>query len=163
MLTDDGGVCSAIPGGYALADPQETVSQQTVKQETGNSKFSKNLPIVDKSSTDPGTDTPMKTESLHSTLIAQVIAGYSILFHDRKHERSNGTRAMRLWHESGVDEQIFVALLHEARRVTQQRGNIEREATDGSPEGTKNRMPYYFRVVEDLAAMARSDGAHTAA
>jgi hypothetical protein len=70
---------------------------------------------------------------------------------------------MRLWHESGLPEDAFVVVLHEARRITQQRGNIEREATDGSPEGTKNRMPYYFKVVEDLLAMATPDGAHSAA
>ncbi len=162
MLPENRGVRHGRPGEYVQAYPQETVNQQTVKQKTGNSKISKSLSnaedILKGDATDSG-EPPMP----HSELIAQVTSGYSILFHDRKHERSNCTRAMRLWYESVLDEDIFVALLHEARRITQQRGNIEREATDGSPEGTKNRMPYFFKVVEDLVAMALADGAHTAA
>lgn len=81
------------------------------------------------------------------------MADFSKLFHDGAHERSNRTRAMRLWAESGLDEETFVDILQEARAITQARP-VEREATDGSPEGTKNRMPYYFRVVEDLVDMA---------
>src|SRR5262249_31948352 len=75
MLHNDRGVCQSIPGGYALAYPQETVKQKTVKQETVNSKFSKDLPNVDKVSPDPETDTSVKTEPLHSALIAQVVSG----------------------------------------------------------------------------------------
>jgi hypothetical protein len=162
MPEEERGVCQSIPGEYALAYPQETVKQETVKQETDHSKFSKSLPVVNKAEIGNVADAAEDVEE-HSETIAQVIAGYSILFHDRKHERSNGTRAMRLWRESRLDEDAFVDLLHEARRITQQRGNIEREATDGSPEGTKNRMPYYFMVLEDLVAATSTGGAHTAA
>ena len=90
---------------------------------------------------------------LYSAYISQLISDYSQLLHDREHERSNRTRAVRLWAESGLDEATFVDILHEAKQITQQR-QIERGATDGSPEGTKNKMPYFFRVVEDLIDMA---------
>ena len=43
--------------------------------------------------------------------------------------------------------------------MTQGKGNIERDATDGSPQGTKNRMQYFFRVVEDLLSEAPADEA----
>ncbi len=163
MPLPDGGVHQSVPRAYVLAHPQETVEQQTVKQKTDHSKLSKNLPIVDKKEIEHAPEPSAIEDWLHSELIAQIIGGYSVLFHDRKHERSNCTRAMRLWQESQLDEETFVIVLHEARRITQQRGNIEREATDGSPEGTKNRMPYYFKVVEDLVVMATTDGANTAA
>lgn len=163
MLEHTPGVHPGVPRGYAPAYPQDTVEQETVKQETDHSKISKSRPIVDNFSVGQ-TPAPTAPETpLRSALIAQVMAGYSALFHDRTHERSNNTRVMRLWQESRIAEQAFVDILHEARRITQQRGNIDREATDGSPEGTKNRMPYYFKVVEDLVAMATTDGAHSAA
>jgi replication protein O len=163
MPDDDRGVRPGIPPGYALAYPQETVEQETVKQETGLSKISKAPQIVDNMRIGDAPDAAAADDEMPSALIAQVMGGYSLMFHDRTHERSNCTRAMRLWRESRLDEETFVDVLHEARRITQQRGNIEREATDGSPEGTKNRMPYYFKVVEDLVAMPATDGAHSAA
>jgi Bacteriophage replication protein O len=162
MLEEERGVCQNVPPGYAPAYPQETVKQETVKQETDHSKISNGIPFVNKGEIGKVADAADDDEE-HSETIAQVIAGYSILFHDRRHERSNGTRAMRLWRGSRLDEDAFVDFLHEARRITQQRGNIERDATDGSPEGTKNRMPYYFKVLEDLVAATSTGGAHTAA
>lgn len=143
-LPRHGGVDRAVLREYAAGDPQETDDQDTENQQTGISKTSKGTPI-EKKGGDGG--------RLYSTYISQVMADFSKLFHDGAHERSNRTRAMRLWAESGLDEETFVDILQEARTITQARP-VEREATDGSPEGTKNRMPYYFRVVEDLVDMA---------
>jgi hypothetical protein len=140
----DGGVDRDQPREYAAQYPQETDDQETEKQETGNSKSSKGPPIGKNQGDGP---------RVYSTYISQVMADFSRLLHDSAHERSNRTRAMRLWAESGLDEQTFVDMLHEARTITQAR-QVELEATDGSAEGTKNRMPYFFRVVEDLVDMA---------
>jgi hypothetical protein len=143
-LPQDGGVDRAVPREYAAGDPQETDDQETENQQTETSKTSKATPI-EKKDGDGG--------RLYSTYISQVIADFSKLLHDGAHERSNRTRAMRLWAASGLDEETFVDILQEARAIAQARP-VEREAADGSPEGTKNRMPYYFRVVEDLVDMA---------
>jgi hypothetical protein len=75
---------------------------------------------------------------------------FSRLFHDQEHEHSNRTRALRLWTRSGLDEDTFAELLYDARGVAQRKGNIARAATDGSPQGAKNRMPYFFSVLEGL-------------
>ncbi len=155
MPEHTGGVCQSIRGGYARAYPQKTVKQKTVKQKTGDSNSSKETPVVDFVDRGTFTDSTGDAPDL-SDAIASVIDGYSILFHDRVHRRSNCTRALRLWGTSNLGEDEFIALLHEARGITQRRGNIERAATDGSPEGTKNRMPYYFSVVEGLVEIGRS-------
>ncbi len=140
----NGGVDRGVPPEYAATDPQETDDQKTERQRTGDSKTSKDTPIQKN-----GGD----GVRVYSTYISQVMADFSKLFHDGAHERSNRTRAMRLWAESGLDEETFADILQEARAIAQARA-VEREATDGSPEGTKNRMPYFFRVVEDLVDMA---------
>ncbi len=143
-LPRDGGSIEPYPGSM----PRETHKKQTIKIQKINRPGFRSLrkgPPSRKRGGDGG--------RLYSTYISQVMADFSKLFHDGAHERSNRTRAMRLWAESGLDEETFVDILQEARTITQARP-VEREATDGSPEGTKNRMPYYFRVVEDLVDMA---------
>lgn len=98
-------------------------------------------------------DTPTKPHLLYSAHISQVATDLSSLFHDQEHEKSNRTRTLRLWIESGLEEETFVAMMYEARTITQKR-LVKKDATDGSISGVKNRMPYYFRVLEDLTSMA---------
>ena len=63
---------------------------------------------------------------------------------DGPHWRANVTQALRLWQVSGLGEEAFVALLHEARRLVR-----EYQGKQGS--GTiANKMGYYFRVLADL-------------
>jgi hypothetical protein len=62
--------------------------------------------------------------------------------------------AANLWLRSGLDEDAFAELLYEARRVTQRRTpGIERRRGDER----KNKMPYFFQVLEDLLARRRGD------
>lgn len=120
-------------------DTQQTAKQQTVQQPMDDSKASK--------------DTPTKPHLLYSAHISQVATDLSSLFHDQEHEKSNRTRTLRLWIESGLEEETFVAMMYEARTITQKR-LVKKDATDGSISGVKNRMPYFFRVLEDLTSMA---------
>jgi len=141
-----------IPRGVVgKSNPQERVEQETALQDESNSKTSNDASPVDISGEDaPGEPRRLPT---YSALISQVTRDYSRLFHDSDHERSNRSRALRLWAESDLTEPVFVGLLHEARRIAPARGDILKDATDGSPAGTKNRMPYFFSVVEDLMSM----------
>jgi hypothetical protein len=89
---------------------------------------------------------------------------FSSRFHDEERAASNRTRALRLWAKSGLDDRAFGELMQEARLIAHRRGNIERQATDGSPPGTKNRMPYFFAVLEDLLGLAEEEaGSETTA
>jgi len=58
---------------------------------------------------------------------------------------------------------MFADMMQEARLIAMKRGNIEKDATDGSStiDGAKNRMPYFFAVLEDLIDMARDTGLAT--
>jgi hypothetical protein len=147
--------------------PQQTANyQQTDKQETGHtqtdikddsiSKSSRHRPNMD----DPERMTEHVTIPQYSALISQRIADLSLLFHDQDHQRSNRTRALRLWAESNLGEQTFAHMVQEARLIAGKRGNIEKDAADGvgTFDGAKNRMPYFFAVLEDLVDMARDTG-----
>ncbi len=55
-----------------------------------------------------------------------------------------------MWAASGLPEDDFVALLHEAYRRTQENSHrIRKSATEGL-YGTKNKMPYFFSVLQSL-------------
>jgi hypothetical protein len=96
---------------------------------------------------------------LYSAYVAELAKDLSDKFHDEDHAASNRTRALRLWARSGLDEQTFAALMQEARMVTHRRGDIQRDADGEHPQGTKNRMPYFFAVLEDLIAMQQESEA----
>lgn len=84
--------------------------------------------------------------------IEQVIVECSARLHDSDHTQANITQATRLWRASGLPEAQFVQdVLYQARSLTQAQGNVNKRATDGT--GTINRMPYFFRVVEDLLGL----------
>ena len=144
--------------GYASQRPpqQTAYDQQTDSQGNSISKTSKHT------SSDSIVGRPRdRDRSLrYSVLVSQQAGDLSFLFHDQDHQRSNRTRALRLWAESDLDEQTFADMMQEARLIAIKRGNIEKDATDGSGafDGTKNRMPYFFAVLEDLIDMARDTG-----
>jgi hypothetical protein len=60
---------------------------------------------------------------------------------------------MRMWANSNLDEEAFLDLMYEARRRTK-RALVQKDASDGrsSFAGAKNRMPYFFAVLDDLLA-----------
>ena len=89
-----------------------------------------------------------------------MIAEVSQEFHDEPQVvKSNVTHARHLWQRSGLSEQDFVYhVLYPARARTKQQGNIRKPAAEGG--GLKNKMPYFFGVVRDLAGLkgSASDG-----
>lgn len=87
-----------------------------------------------------------------SPLIDRIVADYSARLHDAdKNVRSNSTRARRLWASSGLNEDDFVGLLHEAYQRTQDSSHRIRKSAQDGPYGTKNKMPYFFSVLGRLA------------
>ncbi len=85
-----------------------------------------------------------------SSKIAHVLDGLSKHdLHDPTHIRSNITRALNLWRHSKLDQEEFLTLIREARRITLERsGSIRKKAEDYM--GLKNRAPYFFQVLQDL-------------
>lgn len=153
--TDDKG-CRSQCAPQQTAVTQQTGGQKTDTHDDSMSKTSRYKPTTADFDRTPETATLAR----YSALISQRIVDLSLLFHDRERQRSNRTRALRLWAESGLGEQTFADMVQEARLIAMKRGNIEKGATDGSGklDGTKNRMPYFFAVLEDLVDMARDAG-----
>ena len=73
------------------------------------------------------------------------------LHDDPANVRANITRAARLFKAAGLSDDAFYHRLHEAKSITQQQGGVQKPATDGY--GLINRMPYFFRVAEDLLGL----------
>ncbi len=72
---------------------------------------------------------------------------------DAVHLRSNTTQAINLWRRSRLPAAEFVTLMHRAKEITlQNSGRIYR--TVPGYRGTKNRAPYFFRVLRDVMQQA---------
>jgi hypothetical protein len=81
-----------------------------------------------------------------------VIADFSAELGDPAHVFANVTQALRLWQSSGLDEQGFVAMLYEAKRLTR-----SYQGKQGLG-GIANKMAYFFRVARDLAERGQGQG-----
>lgn len=90
-----------------------------------------------------------------SEAIARLVEDFSrISLRDTDHAAANVQQAMRLWHESGLDEEAFIELLYQAREITMARSGAIRKRANGSAgdQGLKNRAPYFFEVLRELIA-----------
>lgn len=81
----------------------------------------------------------------YSHYIADVARDFSGELGDSAHEASNMKQALNLWQASGLDEQQFVELMHEARKLT--RKYQSRPTWDAM----SNKMSYYFATLRNLA------------
>lgn len=84
----------------------------------------------------------------YSPYIAAIAADYSRELGDSAHEASNMKQALNIWQGSGLAEQHFVALMHEARKLTRRYQN--RPTWDAM----NNKLAYLFATLRDLVAQA---------
>ena len=87
-----------------------------------------------------------------SERIEQLIETISREFNDNEHLSSNRTRFYKLWRHANVSEEAFLGLAFEARARTKARGNIEKPAKGGIYPGLRNKVPYFFQVLDSLIA-----------
>ena len=106
-----------------------------------------------------------------STYVGNVITDLGEQFGDGKHRLPNIKHALNLWDKPAMTEAEFVKLLYQARDLTRQyttalaqaepkpkkfagwlnlTSKTETALPDTSP---RNRMPYFFRVLEELVKM----------
>jgi hypothetical protein len=76
-----------------------------------------------------------------SPFIVQVTADFSLELGDADHQTANCTQALRLWRDSGLDEQDFVALMYEAK--TRLRAGQSRAGS----RSINSKMAYFFTVL----------------
>lgn len=129
-------------------NPQQTVIQQTVEQET------------DRLHEERGDKSNHRVESAghpstfstgpHSENIAHLITDLSKqILHDPNHVEANVTQAHNIWQASDLPEDEFVEAIQAAKRVSLEwSGSIRKVANEAT--GLKNRAPYFFRVLRDL-------------
>ncbi len=87
----------------------------------------------------------------YSPYIADVACDFSIELGDSAHEASNMKQALNLWQSSGLEEQQFVELMHEARKLTR------RYQSRPTWDAMNNKMAYYFATLRDLIGQDRRD------
>jgi hypothetical protein len=132
-----------------LDNPREVVgesdSQQTDQETESNDDSNRAAPQFRKDTT---------SAPPYSPYIAGIVIDHSRELGDLVHGPANVTQALRLWQQSALAEDDFVAGLHEARR------RVHLYQGKQGLGGIQNRMAYYFRVVADLA---RGEGTAAAA
>jgi len=92
-------------------------------------------------------------------VILEYIADFSREFADRAPLKSSTTRAYNLYRQSGVALETFIEGMYRARAIVKERTAVIRAASDSTAQtgATKNKMAYWFSVLEDLLGL-RADG-----
>ena len=137
---ETGGVSPARQGVSHQRDTQQTVLQQTVLQQNDLDKSKGRVESASTSSTYQPSET---ITLLISDLSAQTL-------HDPNHVEANVTQAHNIWLQSAFSEEEFVEAIQAAKRTTLEwSGSIRKQANPST--GLKNRAPYFFRVLRNLA------------
>ena len=120
--------------------PQETVRQETVEQQNDLDKSKDRVESASTSSTYQPSET--------ITLLLSAFSTQTL--HDPNHVEANVTQAHNIWLQSALSEEKFVEAIQAAKRTTLEwSGSIRKVANPGT--GLKNRAPYFFRVLRNLA------------
>jgi hypothetical protein len=85
-----------------------------------------------------------KNSNAHSPYIAAIASDFSRELGDVVLEASNMRQAINLWQDSGLNEQEFVGLMYEAKKLT--RKYQSRPTWDP----LNNKMAYFYATLRDL-------------
>jgi hypothetical protein len=122
--------------------------------------------VLDAASPNPG--------KKYSAYIGNVITELGQQFGDDRHRLPNIKHALNLWDAEKINERDFVRLLYQARDITRTKTSVQTAISQTAPKfkswltlavGAKearaeptaihqprNRMPYFFRVLEELVS-----------
>jgi hypothetical protein len=89
--------------------------------------------------------------------IEAYLKGVAAELHDEAPFKSTLTRALKIWGDTELYSEEFVQKMGEAKKRTQKySGSIRKKAEKASGLlPTKNKMPYFFSVLEDILGLAR--------
>ena len=127
------------PGVGTTGTPQETVKQQTDRQETvdGDPSNIRKTPTLHKKKDD--------WDEVRLTLV-EYIEDLANEFLDTAAGGASTTRAVNLFRKAGLSMNDFIDAMPEARALTTQyTATIKRRNADGD----KTKMAYFFSVLED--------------
>ncbi len=143
-----GGIPEIGNGGYRKSVTQETVLQQTdIQHRNSNNKLANSISNRNK---DSHGFAPMEnllkgkfTKNVDRQEIPETIKvtidEISNEFGEKRNFRSNLTHVLNIFQKSGKKPEHFTSYLYEARSITKQQGNV------------KKKMPYFFKVLEDIS------------
>jgi hypothetical protein len=145
--------------------PQETVLQETVKQDFNLSKFEKvntlekeGAPLLQRRMAENGRE-QTEDKPYSETIAREVDRLTKLVLNDVAHLKANTTQALNLWKGSRLSEKEFISLLREARIITEEHsGKIKKKADNYF--GMKNGAPYFFRVLRNLIVQYRRQNLH---
>ncbi len=103
---------------------------------------------------------PSRAEQEARQAIAAYIEDFSRELGDQAPLTSSVTRALNLMQQAGVDLETFTGVLYEARLVTKEHTASIRTMAEGGNGRfpAKNKMAYYFAVVEDRLGLRDDEG-----
>ena len=120
----------------------ESLQEETKQEDDSNQRSQKiNLVTGETKTSIPG----------YSPYIAAVASDFSSELGDAIHEVSNMKQALNLWRDSGLGEQQFVEVMHEARKLTR------RYQSRPTWDAMKNKMSYFFATLRDLLTQGTTD------
>ncbi len=98
---------------------------------------------------------PSAAEREARQVIEDYIRDFAREFNDQALLKSSVTRAINLMQDAGVTVEAFIGALYEARSITKERTAAIRTVAANGKGGMspKNKMGYYFAVVEDLLGL----------
>ncbi len=128
---------TSLPRGWKGDLPEiETLKEETIHEDDDSNRFSpKNR---------SGTRATKINIPGYSQYIAAIASDFSVELGDSIHEASNMKQALNLWQKSGLNEQQFVELMHEAKKLTR------RYQSRPTWDAMNNKMSYYFATLRDL-------------
>lgn len=96
-------------------------------------------------------------------IILNYMHDFSREFHDRAPLTSTTTRALNLYHRSGLTLETYIGYLYRARSITKERSGSIRggggQHSDTNP--AKNKTAYFFAVLEDQLGFKESEDSTT--
>ena len=103
---------------------------------------------------------PSRQEQEARQAITSYIEDFSRELGDQAPLKSSVTRAINLMQRAGVDLETFIGVLYEARSVTKEHTVSIRTTAEGGNGrfSPKNKMAYYFAVVEDRLGLRDDEG-----
>ncbi len=125
--------------------PQQTDSQETVKQQT------------DQDLSRPRQTSIRKKQVYDETrlMLIEYVSDLSSEFIDTASIEASTTRAVNLYRKSELSLEQFIDIMTEARAITKERMASIKKKTR---EGDKSKMAYFFAVLEDRLGVEQQNG-----
>ena len=124
-----------------IRNSKSKLQRNVSKEKQGYQSFQAIGDLLKQKTGEQGREVQHLPESIEAS-----IDDISTEFHDAGNRRSNRTHVLHMYQVSGKTEERFASYLYEARSITKQQGSI------------KKKMPYFFRVLEDITGVQQRAG-----